>query len=303
MHIIHLVNIKNFDLNLLVVFKTLYEERNVTKASKKIGITQPAMSNALNRLRYLINDELFIRGPKGMRPTPRANELSAPIQKALSDLELSLSSINFNPRTTKKLYRVSISDDVAPLILPNLINFLEKQSPNSSLRIRSEQGSEALKLLDNNDIDFAIGRFEVVSSRFGSMELYTEKYVCMMNSKHELAKEEKLSIKQYLSSKHLRVAPAGTPVAPVDRTLSQLNLEREIFARIDLITMAPLILKNSDLLLTLPSKTAQRMAKSYNFSISELPLDLEKRQTKLLWHKELTNHPAYEWIKKQIRTD
>ena len=297
------MNIKNFDLNLLVVFKTLYEERNVTKASKKVGITQPAMSNALNRLRYLINDELFIRGPKGMRPTPRANELSAPIQKALSDLELSLSSINFNPRTTKKLYRVSISDDVAPLILPNLINFLEKQSPNSSLRIRSEQGSEALKLLDNNDIDFAIGRFEVVSSRFGSMELYTEKYVCMMNSKHDLAKEEKLSIKQYLSCKHLRVAPAGTPVAPVDRTLTQLNLEREIFARIDLITMAPLILKNSDLLLTLPSKTAQRMAKNYNFSVSELPLDLEKRQTKLLWHKELTNHPAYEWIKKQIRTD
>ena len=168
------MNIKNFDLNLLVIFKTLYEERNVTKASKKVGITQPAMSNALNRLRYLVNDELFIRGPKGMRPTPRANELSSPIQKALSDLELSLSSINFNPRTTQKLYKISISDDVAPLILPNLINFLEKQSPNSSLRIRSEQGSEALKLLDSNDIDFAIGRFEVVSSRFGSIELYTD---------------------------------------------------------------------------------------------------------------------------------
>ena len=228
------MNIKNFDLNLLVVFKTLYEERNVTKASKKVGITQPAMSNALNRLRFLVKDELFIRGPKGMRPTPRATELSSPIQKALSDLELSLSSINFNPRTTKKLYKISISDDVAPLILPNLINFLEKQSPNSSLRIRSEQGVEALKLLDSNEIDFAIGRFEVVSSRFGSIELYTEKYVCMMNSKHELAKETKLSIEQYLSSKHLRVAPTGTPVAPIDRTLSQLNLEREIFARIDL---------------------------------------------------------------------
>ena len=97
----------------------------MTKASKKVGITQPAMSNALNRLRYLVKDELFIRGPKGMRPTPRANELSSPIQKALSELELSLSSINFNPRTTNKLYKISISDDVAPLILPNLINFLE----------------------------------------------------------------------------------------------------------------------------------------------------------------------------------
>tara|TARA_Y100000022_G_C13233247_1_gene368483 strand:- start:259 stop:1152 length:894 start_codon:yes stop_codon:yes gene_type:complete len=297
------MNIKNFDLNLLVVFKTLYEERNVTKASKKIGITQPAMSNALNRLRYLVKDELFIRGPKGMRPTPRANELSSPIQTALNNLELSLSSINFDPKTTKKLYKISISDDVAPLILPNLINFLEKESPNSSLRIRSEQGSEAIKLLDSNDIDFAIGRFEMVSTRFESIDLYTEKYVCMMNSDHPLAKDKKLSIEQYLSSKHLRVAPAGTPVAPIDRSLSQLNLEREIFARIDLVTMAPLILKNSDLILTLPSKTAQRMAKSYNFSISELPIGLEQRQTKLLWHKELTNHPAYDWIKSQIRTD
>ena len=297
------MNIKNFDLNLLVVFKTLYEERNVTKASKKIGITQPAMSNALNRLRYLVKDELFIRGPKGMRPTPRANELSSPIQTALNNLELSLSSINFDPQTTKKLYKISISDDVAPLILPNLINFLEKESPNSSLRIRSEQGSEALKLLDSNDIDFAIGRFEMVSTRFESVDLYTEKYVCMMNSDHPLAKEEKLSIEQYLSSKHLRVAPAGTPVAPIDRSLSQLNLEREIFARIDLVTMAPLILKNSDLILTLPSKTAQRMAKNYNFSIAELPIGLEQRQTKLLWHRELTNHPAYDWIKNQIRTE
>ena len=297
------MNIKNFDLNLLVVFKTLYEERNVTKASKKIGITQPAMSNALNRLRYLVKDELFIRGPKGMRPTPRANELASPIQTALNNLELSLSSINFDPQTTKKLYKISISDDVAPLILPNLINFLEKESPNSSLRIRSEQGSEALKLLDSNDIDFAIGRFEMVSTRFESVDLYTEKYVCMMNSDHPLAKDEKLSIEQYLSSKHLRVAPAGTPVAPIDRSLSQLNLEREIFARIDLVTMAPLILKNSDLILTLPSKTAHRMAKNYNFSIAELPIGLEQRQTKLLWHRELTNHPAYDWIKKQIRTE
>lgn len=297
------MNIKNFDLNLLVVFKTLYEERNVTKASKKIGITQPAMSNALNRLRYLVKDELFIRGPKGMRPTPRANELASPIQTALNNLELSLSSINFDPKTTKKLYKISISDDVAPLILPNLINFLEKESPNSSLRIRSEQGSEAIKLLDSNDIDFAIGRFEMVSTRFESVDLYTEKYVCMMNSDHPLAEDEKLSIEQYLSSKHLRVAPAGTPVAPIDRSLSQLNLEREIFARIDLVTMAPLILKNSDLILTLPSKTAQRMAKNYNFSIAELPIGLEQRQTKLLWHRELTNHPAYDWIKNQIRTE
>ena len=295
------MNIKNFDLNLLLVFRTLYEQKNVTKASKQLGITQPAMSNALNRLRYLVKDELFVRGPRGMRPTQRAIDLSLPITTALNNLELALSSINFSPETTQKLYRISITDDVASLILPNLINFLEKKSPNSSLRIRAEQGNDALKLLDSNEIDFAIGRFEIIPSRFGSINMFTEKYVCLMSKEHPLSHEEKLSIEQYLSAKHLRVAPKNAPAAPIDRSLSQLNLERDIFVRIDLITLAPAIIKNANLILTLPSKTAQRMANNYNFSISELPIELEKRHTKLIWHKELTNHPTFDWIKNQIK--
>mgnify|MGYP001185186863 FL=1 len=103
------MNIKNFDLNLLLVFRTVFEEKNVTKASKKLGITQPAMSNALNRLRYLVKDELFIRGPRGMRPTQRAMDLSLPITNSLNNLELALSSLNFTPATTKKLYRICCS--------------------------------------------------------------------------------------------------------------------------------------------------------------------------------------------------
>lgn len=297
------MNIKNFDLNLLLVFRTLFEQKNVTKASKELGITQPAMSNALNRLRYLIKDELFVRGPRGMRPTQRAVDLSLPITTALNNLELALSSINFSPETTKKLYRISITDDVASIILPNLINFLEKKSPNSSLRIRAEQGNDAIKLLDSNEIDFAVGRFEIIPSRFGSINLFTEKYVCIMRKEHPFSKEDKLSIEQYLSAKHLRVAPKNAPAAPIDRSLSQLNLERDIFIRIDLITLAPSILNNANLVLTLPSKTAQRMANNYNFSIVELPIELGKRQTKLIWHKELTNHPTFDWVKKQIKPD
>ena len=112
---------------------------------KKIGITQPAMSNALNRLRYLIKDDLFIRGPKGMRPTPRAVELSIPVNAALNDLEFALSTINFDPKTDEKLYRISISDDVAPLIIPNLVDFLANQITKKSSRIRSEQGFGGIK--------------------------------------------------------------------------------------------------------------------------------------------------------------
>ena len=128
------MNIKNFDLNLLLVFKTLFEERNVTKASKKMGITQPAMSNALNRLRYLVKDDLFIRGPRGMRPTPRANDLSLPIQSALNNLEISLSSINFNPKTTKKpvsYTHLRAHETVLDLVCRLL---LEKKRPKITLR-------------------------------------------------------------------------------------------------------------------------------------------------------------------------
>tara|TARA_Y100000991_G_scaffold110820_1_gene83486 strand:+ start:1 stop:894 length:894 start_codon:yes stop_codon:yes gene_type:complete len=291
------MNINNFDLNLLLVFRALLEERNVTKASKKVGITQPAMSNALNRLRYLVKDELFIRGPKGMRPTPKALELSVPIQVALSNIEMSLSATDFDPKTSRKLFKLSISDDIAPIILPNLIEFLERESPNSSLWVRSEQGSEAMRLLDLNEIDFSIGRFESVPARFGAKILYNENYVCLMKENHQLSKEKKLSMDQYLSAKHLRVAPMNAPLSPIDRALSQLDLERVIAVRIDLITLSPYVINNSDLIFTLPSKTAKRLAKTNNFSILELPLELEKRQTKLVWHKELTNHPAYDWIK------
>ena len=98
-----------------------------------------------------------------------------------------------------------MSDDVAPVILPNLVDFIEKNSPESSLCIRSEQGNEALKLLDNNEIDFAIGRFETVAGRFGYSDLFTEKYVCIMQKNHSFKKESKLSIDQYLSSKHLKI--------------------------------------------------------------------------------------------------
>jgi len=297
------MKLRNFDLNLLMVFKTLYEEKNVTRASKKMGITQPAMSNALNRLRFLVKDDLFIRGPKGMRPTPRAMDLSLPIQTTLNNLEISLSSIDLTPQTTKKLYRISMSDDIAPIILPNLVDFIEKKSPRSSLSIRSEQGNEALKLLDHNEIDFAVGRFETVSSRFGCSDLFTEEYVCIMRMNHHLANEEKLSIDQYLAAKHLRVAPMEAPLPPIDRSLGQLDLEREISVRIDLITLAPVILKNADLILTLPSKTAQRMAKNYGFRVSQLPIDLEKRRTRIVWHRELTNHPTFDWIKDLIRTN
>ena len=297
------MNIKNFDLNLLVVFQALFEEKNVTKASKKVGITQPAMSNALNRLRYLVNDELFIRGPKGMRPTPRANELSLPINSALNNLELSLSSINFNPLTTKKNYRISMSDDVAPLLIPNISKFLETKSPNSSLQISHEQGFDALNLLDNNEIDFAVGRFETIPKRFSSKILFSEKYVCIVRNTHKFAKEKKLSIKQYLESRHLRVAPSNATVSPIDRALGQIELERRVFIRIDLITLAPLFIKNTDLVLTLPSVTAERMAKSYGFTILYLPIDLDLRHTKLVWHAELTNHPAFDWIKEQIKID
>tara|TARA_X000000950_G_C13761968_1_gene597218 strand:+ start:38 stop:931 length:894 start_codon:yes stop_codon:yes gene_type:complete len=293
------MNINNFDLNLLLVYRALFEERNVTKASKKIGITQPAMSNALNRLRYLVKDELFIRGPRGMRPTPRAMELSIPIQVALSNIESSLETVNFNPKTSRKQFKLSMSDDVAPLILPNLVAYLQKNSPNSSLCVRSSQGNEAIKLLDVNEIDFAIGRFELVPSRFGVKTLFDERYVCLVSQKHFLATEKKLSMDQYLASKHLRVAPMDAGISPVDRALAQLNLERIISVRIDLITLSPFLISNTELILTIPSKTAARIAKTNKFIILELPLELEKRQTKLIWHKDLTKHESFDWIKNE----
>ncbi len=153
------MNLRKFDLKALLVFDAVMTERSTTKASYQLSMSQPAVSSALNRLRYGLEDELFIRGADGMRPTPRALELAAPIRQALTQLSEALEPVEFVPANASRTFTFTMTDHVALLILPTLAKRLEKVAPNIDIRVKPNTNVNAPELLNSGEIDFAIGVF------------------------------------------------------------------------------------------------------------------------------------------------
>lgn len=290
------MNLAAVDLNLLVVFDALMEERSVTRAGKRVGLTQPAVSNALARLRQLTKDDLFLRGPKGMRPTPRALELAGPVRQALHQVEQALEPAGFDPATASHTFRLAMADYAASLILPPLAHRLEREAPGVDIRTRYSDNVNAAGLLDRNEIDFAIGYHTDWPDRFDGQVLFTETYVCVMRKGHPLARET-ITLEEFAGARHLLISVTGEPVGFVDRLLARRGLKRRIAMTANQFLVAPLIIQNSDMIMTLAVRTAERFARVNNLHIVPVPLERDPIDLTLLWHKELSRHPAHEWMR------
>ena len=290
------MNLAGIDLNLLVVFDALMQERSVTRAGRRIGMTQPAVSNALNRLRHLLKDDLFLRGPKGMRPTPRAVELAGPIRQALSQVETALMPAEFDPAKAANTFRLAMADYAASLILPPLAHRLEREAPGVDIRVRVNDNVSALGLLDRNEIDFAIGYHTDWPERFGGQVLFTETYVCVMRRGHPLARE-RITLEEFAAARHLLVTLTGEATGFVDRLLKKRGLTRRVAMTANQFLVAPLIIQTSDMIMTLALRTAARFAEVNKLHIVPVPLEPDPIALTLLWHKELSHHPAHEWMR------
>jgi DNA-binding transcriptional LysR family regulator len=293
------MNLAGIDLNLMVVFDALMEERSVTKAGRRIGMTQPAVSNALNRLRHVLKDDLFLRGPKGMRPTPRAVELAGPVRQALAQIDLALRPVQFDPAKATNTFRLAMADYAASLILPQLAHRLEREAPGVDIRTRVNDNINALGLLDRNEIDFAIGYHTDWPERFGGQVLFTETYVCVMRRGHPLARD-RITVEEFAAARHLLVTITGEPVGFVDRLLRRHGLTRHIAMTANQFLVAPLIIQNSDMIMTLALRTAERFAEINKLHIVPVPLEPDPIDLTLLWHKELIRHPAHEWMRSML---
>lgn len=290
------MNLAGIDLNLLVAFDALMQERNVTRAGKRIGMSQPAMSNALNRLRHLVKDDLFLRGPRGMRPTPRAVELAAPIHQALSQVEAALSPAAFDPATAASTFRFSMADYAASLILPPLAERLEETAPEVDIRVRPDTLTGP-QLLDRNEIDFAIGYYADYPDRFRGVTLFEERYVCVMRRGHPLARKRRITLEEFVAAKHLLITLTGEATGFVDRMLSERGLSRRVAMTVNQFLVAPLVIQNSDMIITLALRTAKRFADVNKLHIVPLPLERAPIKLTLLWHEQLSRHPAHDWMR------
>ncbi len=287
-----------FDLNLLIVFDAVMHERSVTRAGSRIGLSQPAMSHALNRLRYMLKDELFVRTPEGMVPTPRAEMLAHPLRNALSEMQLALEPAAFDPAASDRRFALAINNYAAVVLAPPLVAAVSAGAPAVHLALRPSGTLDIVERLDRGDLDLTIGSVDSPGERFATAPLLEDPFIMVMRRGHP-ASRRKLSAAAFAALPHLEISSSGEDTGFIDRWLAASGLVRRIGLRAPYLSAGP-ILVQSDMVATLSRRIAQEFVRNHPLQIREPPYDSPRVRTTMLWHRRLDRHPAHRWLRDVI---
>jgi DNA-binding transcriptional LysR family regulator len=291
------VNLGAVDLKLLVVFDAIMTERNVSRAGARIGMSQSATSNALNRLRELLADQLFIRTGSGMQPTAVALRLTTPIHEALQLVRSALEPSLFDPSNSTWTYRLAISDHASIVMLPSLAEHLARVAPGVRLVLRPKVNAEVAGQLDANEIDFAIGVIPALQRRFNRVSLFRDSYDCLLRRNHPLAKRP-LKLSDFKSTEFLAVRPRHEGPSEVDRILIDKGVRRTVAITVDQFLAAPPILAHTNLIAFMLRGVMQHLnLKQLNVAQAPIRLDV---QVSAVWNRALTKQPAHSWMRQQL---
>lgn len=299
---IHVMDLHGIDLNLLVAFDALMAERSVTRAGARIGRTQPGMSAALSRLRALIGDELFVRSPSGLQPTPRAIDLAGPLGHALADIERTLAFTQaFDPQSSEATFTLGLSEHPAHVVLPRLVQRLHAVAPAVTLRIRSFTArDDAVSILDAGEVDIAIGVRPTISpGRIMIESLFEERFVCALRRDHPAASVP-LDLPAFLALSHLLVSPENERFGHVDAELARHGLKRRLALTLPQMYAAPALVARSDLIATLMAGVVNTSAHADAVVTRLPPLALDPVAYVLSWHRRNDTHPAQRWLRSVI---
>ncbi|HEY0848186.1 MAG TPA: LysR family transcriptional regulator [Noviherbaspirillum sp.] len=299
------------DLNLLRVFDAVMTEQNLTRAANRLAMTQPAVSNALRRLRDALNDELLIRTAHGVKPTPRAENLWPAVRRALSELEEAIApEESFDIATAQNTFRMAMADATAALWLPALVRSIEREAPGLTIRMVPLTTREPRPMLLRGDIDLAVGFFPgVVAQLAGGQgasvspirheQLYSGRYVCVMRKDHPLAHQE-LTVDSYCNAHHLLVSFSGRAHGLVDEALAQIGRERRILLTVNQFFTAGRVVATSDLITVLPRHLIASTGITGALITKELPFAMPKVHIDMLWHERDTRSPAHKWLRAHL---
>jgi len=291
------MNLSNKDLNLFVVFDVIYTERNLTKSGEVLGITQPAVSNALSRLRENFNDELFVRTSKGMVPTPVAENMVNDIRQALDLIRNSISeSESFNPKTANATFRISIGDTSEYRLLPQLIKNISNLASGVDVESYLTPRTETPKELAAGNIDFAIDPPIHSDPNLRNKKIYQDDYVLVVNKKHPIAKKKKISLEDYLNLSHIHISKRASGLGHVDTTLNRLGLTRRIALKAQHFLVAPYIIDQSNLAMT----TIKSFSRGRELKVFQLPFKINPLVLHLYWHVNKDMDPANKWMRELI---
>jgi len=292
------------DLNLLAAFDALMEERNVTRAAVRVGVSQPAMSAALSRLRTLFEDPLFLRSAEGLLPTPRARDLAGPVSEALRQLETVLvKKPEFDPATVTMDFTLGLSDYPAFVLLPALLNALEKKAPGVSLRVRSFSSRDsAVDLLDAGLIDAAVGVPPTqAETRILTRPILRDEFVTMVRRDHPSARRG-MSMKTFLSLQHVLVSPEGDRHGLVDEALAQLGKRRNLVLSLPQMFAVPAVIAQTQMTATVMKRVALNSPARRMLVLFPPPVTLADVVFDLIWHRRSDTHPAQLWLRDLIES-
>jgi len=294
------MNLLGWDLNLLVVFDALIAEQHLTRASERIGLSQPATSNALARLRKLTQDDLFVRVGGRFQPTPVAIALAEHIQPALQQIDAALLQTKpFDPASSDRIFSIGMSDYTAFLLLPELLKTIKAEAPQVAVQVRSGERNSLLTLLDEGKVDAICGVFPEKIPWHHSQKLFEETFVCVCRQGHPHIGKE-ISLQQYIEADHLLVSIAGDRAGVIDRILSRQDLSRHVAVAVPHFLVAPFILAETDLIATLAKRVAEGFAQMQSLKILSSPIALTGFSVALRWHQSNQNHPDQTWLRAQI---
>lgn len=291
------MNLANIDLNLLVVFEALLLERGAARAARRLGLSQPAVSHALARLRALFADPLFVREARGLAPTPRALELAPALAESLAGARRMLAPRGFRPSESGRTFTIGMPDYAAFVLLPGLLARMRREAPNVRLLVRHASRANAFDQLEQGRIDMAVGSLPNARPPLAGRELFTDDLVCVMRRDHP-ALEAAWSLDRWLSLDHLHVSLAGEPHGHVDEILAQQGLRRRIVATIGHFLLTPHVLAQTDLVAAEPRRLLAPMATSMGLTLLPLPLPLEAASfpVSVVWHARVRNDDGYNWL-------
>lgn len=296
------------DLNLLRVFDAVMTEQNLTRAANQLAMTQPAVSNAVKRLRDALGDELLIRTAHGVKPTARAESLWPAVRRALADLEEAVAPRSFELAKANATFRMAMADATAGLLLPPLVRLIESDAPGIDIRMVPLTTREPRPMLLRGDIDLAIGFFPgVVAQLQGATDtpirherLFAGEYVCVMRKDHPLSDKD-LTLDRYCDANHLLVSFSGRARGLVDDALVTLNRERRILLTVNQFFTAGKVVAASDLVMVIPRHLIDATGMSDQLMHKELPFRLPEVHIDMLWHERDARGPGHRWLRQQLR--
>ena len=291
------MKISAFDLNLFVIMNSIYTEGSLTKAAEVVGITQPAVSNALSRLREKFDDDLFVRTGSGMVPTQKTENIIKDIQNALQLMQKSVNEPDeFDPATSQKTFRISLGDINEGRILAILISKIEKQAPNIKLECYYTARGQVPHALATNELSFAVDPFIPNSKDTNSTKVFSDQFVIAHRANHPVSKITEITLDEALKLKYINISNRKRGASVVEMEMQKMQLQPEIALRAQHYLVTPEIVRSSDLCLL----CSETFAKKHGLSYVNLPFDVPPLEQYLIWHKSDDNDGSHIWMRTLI---